>query len=64
MNRLTWVGSERQLHPHGGLNHFHGAFLLGFLWPVILLCLVPSPYLVYLQDPPMCACISLSQDGF
>ena len=31
-----------------GLNHLCGAFLLGFLWPVILLCLVLSLYLVYL----------------
>ena len=52
MNRLTWVGSERQLHPRGGLNHLHGAFLLGFLWPVILPCLVLSPYLVYLRILP------------
>ena len=52
MNRLTWVGSERQLHPHSGLYHFHGAFLLGFLWPVIFLCLVLSPYLVYLRILP------------
>ena len=35
-----------------------GAFLLGFLWPVILPCLVPSLYLVYLRVF-CCACIRL-----
>ena len=39
-------------HPPGCLIHFCGAFLLGFLWPVILICLVLSPYLVYLRILP------------
>ena len=30
------------------VNHFYGTFLPGFLWSVILICLVLSPYLVYL----------------
>ena len=29
-----------------------GAFLPGFLWPVIVICLLHSPYLVYLGIPP------------
>ena len=45
----TWVGSERESHPRGSLNHFYGTFFLGFLWPIILLCLVLSLYLVYLR---------------
>ena len=44
----TWAASEIQ----GDLNHFYGAFLLGFLWPMILVCLVLSPYLVYLSILP------------
>ena len=34
-----------ELYPGGSLNYFCGA-LLGFLWPVILICLVHNPYLV------------------
>ena len=50
--------------PSGSLNHFYGAFLLGFLWPVALLCLVLS-VLGVSQGPLMCACPSLtSQGGF
>ena len=44
--------SERELRPHGTLKHFYGAFLLGFLWPITLLCLVLSLYLVYLRVLP------------
>ena len=36
-------------HPHGNLSHLCGAFLWGFLWPVILICLVLSLYLVHLR---------------
>ena len=43
---------ERESRPCGGLNHLCVAFLPGFLWPVILLCLVLSPYLVYLRVLP------------
>ena len=46
----TLVGSERQSCPPGSLNHLYGAFLPGFLWPVILICVVQSPYLVYGQS--------------
>ena len=36
----------------GILNHLHGAFLLVFLWPIILICLVHGLYLVYLRTLP------------
>ena len=36
----------------GSLNHLHGAFLLVFLWPIILICLVHGLYLVYLRTLP------------
>ena len=36
----------------GSLNHLHGAFLLVFLWPIILVCLVHGLYLVYLRTLP------------
>ena len=48
----TRTVSERESHPRGSLNHLYGAFLLGFLWPIILLCLALSPYLVYLRVLP------------
>ena len=38
--------------PCGSLNYFYGAFLLSFLWPIILICLIQSPYLVYLRIRP------------
>ena len=31
------------------LNHFCGAFLPGFLWPIVLLCLVLRSYLIFLR---------------
>ena len=43
-------------HPRGNLNSFYGTFLLGFLWPIILICLVRSSYLVYLRILP-CVCM-------
>ena len=52
VNRLTRVGSEIELRPRGSLNHLYGAFLPGFLWPIILLCLALSLYLVYLRVLP------------
>ena len=56
-------GTVPELHPCGILNHLYETFLLVFLWPVILICLVHSPYLVYLRILPCCASTSLSQDG-
>ena len=52
VDRLFRVGSEREReretesHPHGNLNYFYGSILSVFLWPIILICLVQSPYLV------------------
>ena len=43
---------ERESYPRGSLNHLYGALLLGFLWPIVLLCLVLSPYLVHLRLLP------------
>ena len=37
---------------HGNLKHFYGIFLPNFLWLVILICLVHSPYLVHLRILP------------
>ena len=48
----TQVGSERELSPRDSLNHLYEAFLPGFLWPILLLCLVLSPNLVYLRVLP------------
>ena len=52
----TQVDSERESRPHSSLNHFYGAFLPCFLWPIILICLVLSPYLLYLRIFP---CVSM-----
>ena len=45
--RLT--GRVPELHPRGSVNYVCGAFLLVFLRPIILICLVHSLYLVYLR---------------
>ena len=37
--------TEGETCPRGTLTHLYGTFLLTFLWPVILVCLVHSPYL-------------------
>ena len=36
----------------GSFNYFYRALLLVFLWLIILICLVHSPYLVYLRILP------------
>ena len=36
----------------GSVNQFYGALLLDFLWPIVLICLVQRPYLVYLRILP------------
>ena len=58
----AWVGAERGSHLHGSLHRLHEAFILGFHSPVILLCLVLSPYLAYLRIPT-CVHTHPSQDG-
>ena len=54
----------RRSCPCGGLKHFYGAFLLGFLW--LLNLAFPGSESVFgiSQGPPMCPCASLSQAGF
>ena len=47
-----------ELRLSGSLNQLYGAFLLVFLWSVILICLAHSPYSVYLRILP-CLCIHL-----
>ena len=46
------------LGPCGSSNYFYGVFLPGFLWPIILICLVHSPYLGYLRTL-LCMCMHL-----
>ena len=52
VDRQEWTQRVAESRPHGSLNYFYGAFPLGFLWAVILICLVHSPYLVYLRILP------------
>ena len=53
------TGGPRESCPCGSLNHFYAAFLPGFLQPIILLCPVLSPYLIFLRVPPdVCMLIS------
>ena len=52
----------RDSRPHGSLNHFYEAFLLGFFWP---LALAGSEAVFGVsQSSPTCVHASLSQDGF
>ena len=44
-------GRVPELHSRGILNHLYGAFL-PVPWSIILICLVHSPYLVYLRIFP------------
>ena len=50
------------VYPHGSLN-YSVVFLLGFLQPFILICLVHGRYLMFLRILSY-AHASLSQDGF
>ena len=50
MGRLR--GRVPELGPCGGLNRLDRAFLPVFLWPIILICLVHSPYLVHHRTLP------------
>ena len=62
MWRDTWTDSEGESLSsaclHGGLNHIHGAFLLVFIWRVILICLAHNPCLIYLRILS-CVCLHL-----
>ena len=42
----TWANSER-VSPSGSSNHLYAGVLLGFLWPIILICPVQGLYSVY-----------------
>jgi len=42
-------GLRKTVAPDGSLNHFYGAFLLGFLWSIISICVVLSLFVVYLR---------------
>ena len=44
---------DPESRPSGSLNHLYEAFLLVFLWPIILISLGHSPYLVYLRILPI-----------
>ena len=55
VERHTGRFRKRVAESHGSLNYFYEEFLLGFLWPIILVCLVLSPYLIYLRILPVCA---------
>ena len=56
------MGRLRESCPHGGLNHLCGAFLSGFLWPVILICQILSSYLANLRILP-CMHFSAKMDS-
>ena len=43
MGRLR--GRVPELYPRGSLNYFYGVYLLVFLWPIILICLVHISYI-------------------
>ena len=63
MNRLTKVGSERESCPCGSLNHLYGAFLLGFLWSIILLCLVVVRIWFISGSSPVCVRLLAKMDS-
>ena len=51
-------------HPPGSLNYFFGVFLPGFLQLIIFICLVHSPYFVYLRILPyVCTHLSVKLDS-
>ena len=60
--RKKWVYMERHkvglrlLCLHGSLNHLYGTFLLGFLWPATLLCLVLS-HIWFISGSSGCVCV-------
>ena len=51
-------GLKGKVRSCGSSSHSYGAFLLVFLWQIIFLCLVQSPYFVYLRVLHGCTCIS------
>ena len=58
--RYMWIdtrGRTQKTVPLWWFESLIWALLPGFLWPIVLLCLVLSLYLVYLRVLP-CVCIS------
>ena len=55
---VSFRGRVPELNPPSSLCHLFGVFLPVFLWPIILMCLVHSSYLVYLRILP-CMCTHL-----
>ena len=62
VDRHTGRPREKETRPRGCLIHFCGALLPGSSRPIILLCLVLSPCLVYLRGLP-CVHTHLSPGG-
>ena len=60
MGRLR--GRVPELRPQGSLNYFYGIFLLDFLWPIIMNCLVHSHTGYILGSFCVCARISAKVD--
>ena len=54
-------GKVPDWHPHCILSLLCGAFLLVFLWPIILICLVHSPYSIISGSFDVCTHISWSR---
>ena len=42
-------GRAPESRPHGSLNHSFRTFLLGVLWPIVLICLVHS-HIYYISE--------------
>ena len=64
VDRLTQVGSEKELNLWGSLNHLYGDSSSGF--PLANHLALPGSESIFglTQGPPLCACAFLSQDGF
>ena len=60
----TQVSTERELCPHGSLNHLYGGISSQFPSVSRLALLASESVLGFCQGPPVCAQASLSQDGF
>ena len=50
MGRLR--GRVPESRPRDSWNYFYGVFLLVFVWPIIVICLVHGPYFIYLRMLP------------
>ena len=63
--KYVWkdTGVDSELHPHGSWHQLCGTFLPDFLWWSFWLAWFESIFDIS-QDPPVCTCTSLNQDGF